>query len=72
MRNCHCRQLLDRSMEPVWKVLDLLDIEDRVTLEIGKRAFVIVFALPGGEGAVLDDEGTFLALSYLAAEILVG
>lgn len=70
MRNWRRRQIRGRSIEPVWKVLDLLDVEDRVALEIGNCAFVVILALLGGEGAVLDDEGTFLALSDLAAEIL--
>ncbi len=47
-------------------------IEDRVTLEVRDCAFVVVFALLGGEGAVLDDEGALLALADLPAEILVG
>jgi hypothetical protein len=48
MRNWRRWQLLGRSIEPVWKVLDLLDIEDRVTLEIGDCALVVIFALPWG------------------------
>lgn len=32
-----------------------------ITLEIGDCALVVIFALLGGEGTVLDYEGSFLA-----------
>jgi hypothetical protein len=64
-RNVLGNNRLDRGCETIRKVVDLLDIEDRVAAQIGDR-LLVVFAFLRGEGSVFDDEGALFAFADLS------